>query len=115
MLKCCLNWRKIQDMCDKAVDVFPPTVEFVLDWFVTRKMIKNLNDDLLSNDDIIFGNEDSNSVTLLSDEMGCLSVDLNNINLDDVNFDEEDPETIIHDRLLAWCNRFKHEKHFKKM
>ena len=40
MLKCCLNWRKIQDMCDKAVDAFPPTVEFVPDWFVTRKMIK---------------------------------------------------------------------------
>ena len=102
-------------MRDKAVDVFSPTVEFVPDWFVTRKMIKNLNDDLLSNDDIIFSNEDPNSVTLLSDEMGCLSVDRNNINLDDVNFDEEDPETIIHDRLLAWCNRFKHEKHLKKI
>ena len=102
-------------MRDKAVDVFSPTVEFVPDWFVTRKMIKNLNDDLLSNDDIIFSNEDSNSVTLLSDETGCLSVDRNNINLDDVNFDEEDPETIIHDRLLAWWNRFKHEKHLKKI
>ena len=25
--------------------------------------------------------------------MGILSVDFNNINLDDVNFDEDDPET----------------------
>ena len=28
--------------------------------------------------------------------MGILSVDLNNINLDHVNFDEDDPETIVH-------------------
>ena len=33
--------------------------------------------------------------------MGILSVVLNNINLDDVNFDEDDPETIIHVRLMA--------------
>ena len=39
--------------------------------------------------------------------MGILSVDLNNINLDDVSFDEDDPKNIIHVRLMAWCNRFK--------
>ena len=33
--------------------------------------------------------------------MGILSVVLNNINLDDVNFDEDDPETVIHVRLRA--------------
>ena len=33
--------------------------------------------------------------------MGILSVVLNNINLDDVNFDEDDPETVIHVRLMA--------------
>ena len=36
-----------------------------------------------------------------------LSVDLNNINLDDDNFDEDDPEIIIHVRLMAWGNKFK--------
>ena len=35
--------------------------------------------------------------------MGILSVDLNNIDLDDVNFDEDD--SIIHVRLIAWYNR----------
>ena len=39
--------------------------------------------------------------------MGILSVDFDKINLDDVNFDEGDPETIIHARLIAWRNRFK--------
>ena len=33
--------------------------------------------------------------------MGILSVVLNNINLDDVNFDEDDPETIVHASLMA--------------
>ena len=31
---------------------------------------------------------------------------LNNINLDDVNFDEGNSETMIHVRIMARCNRF---------
>ena len=46
--------------------------------------------------------------------MGILSIDLNNINLDDVNFDRDDLETIIHVRLMAWHNRLKQRKAFKK-
>ena len=46
--------------------------------------------------------------------MGILSVDLNNINLDIVNFDEDDPETVIHVRRMVWHNRFKQRKEFKK-
>ena len=46
--------------------------------------------------------------------MGILSVDLNNINLDDVNFDRDDLEIIIHVRLLAWHNRLQQHKAFKK-
>ena len=34
--------------------------------------------------------------------MGILNIDLNNINLDDPNYDKDDPKTIIHVRLLAW-------------
>ena len=49
-----------------------------------------------------------------SDEMGIVSVDLNNINFDDVNFDGDDPETTIHVRLKAWRNRFKQRKAIKK-
>ena len=46
--------------------------------------------------------------------MGILSVDLNNINLDDANFDEDEFEAGIHVRCMAWCNRFKYCKTFKK-
>ena len=63
-------------------------------------MIKKLGDILFPNDDIIFIDEDSNNATFFSDEMDVLSVDLNNINPDDVNSDEDDPETIIHVRLI---------------
>ena len=46
--------------------------------------------------------------------MSILSVDLNNINLDDINYDEDDPEAIIHVRLLVWHSKFENVKHVKK-
>ena len=39
--------------------------------------------------------------------MGILSDDLNNINLKDTNYKEDDIETIIHIRLLAWHIHFE--------
>ena len=33
--------------------------------------------------------------------MGLANVNLNNVSLDDVNFDVDDPETIIHVRIMA--------------
>ena len=33
--------------------------------------------------------------------MGILNIYLNNINLDDTSYDKDDPDTIIHIRLLA--------------
>ena len=40
---------------------------------------------------------------------GVLFIDFNNISPDDTNYDEDDPETIIPIRLLAW-----HIKSLKK-
>ena len=45
--------------------------------------------------------------------MGILCIDLNNINLDN-NFDEDDLDTIILVRLLAWHTKFKKHKALKK-
>ena len=79
-------------------------------------MIKKLDEDLFSNDaTTIFVKVGSNHVTFFSDEMGVLGEDLNNINLDHVNFDEDNPETIIHVRLLACRNRFKQCKISKEL
>ena len=45
------------------------------------------------------------SLLLIKD---ILTVDLDKSNLDnDNNFDEDDLDTIIHARLLAWCSKFK--------
>ena len=59
--------------------------------------------------------EDSDDVTLFCNEIGILSVNLNNINLD-TNFDEDDPDIIILViiRLLAWHSKFKKRKALKK-
>ena len=45
--------------------------------------------------------------------MVILSEYLDKINLDDVNFDEDSPETIIHVTIMVQCNRFKQRKVFK--
>ena len=46
-------------MIDKTVDDFLKELKFVSDWFVTGNMIKELEDDLFANDDIIFFGRDS--------------------------------------------------------
>ena len=45
--------------------------------------------------------------------MVILSEYLDKINLDDVNFDEDSPETIIHVTIMVQCNTFKQRKVFK--
>ena len=106
---------KTQEMCDKAVDAFLPKLKFVPDWFVTNKTLEKLDDVVAYNDDIDLDDIDFGTITLFSDDMGLLTKDLNNINLNADNFGEDDPETIIHVRLMAWCNRFKQRKTCKKI
>ena len=43
-----------------------------------------------------------------------ISADLDDISLDEINFDKHDPETIIHVRLMAWCSRYKQCKACKR-
>ena len=53
-------------------------------------------------------------MSFFSDEIGILSVNCNNVDLDDGNFDEDDPETIIRVRLMAWYNK-RNVKHLEKV
>ena len=46
--------------------------------------------------------------------MGIPNIDLNNINLDGSNYEEDDPDTIILIRLLAWHIKFEKRKALKK-
>ena len=44
--------------------------------------------------------------------MGTVNIGLNSFNLED-NFDEEDPNTVILLRLLAWHTKFEKRKDLK--
>lgn len=62
---------------------------------------------MLEKNDVVFSTNDidvdidSNIATFLSDGMDLVTIDLNNINLDDY-FDEDDPETLF--MLDSWID-----------
>ena len=56
MLKHYLDRYKTQEMCDSVVDACLPALKFLLDGFVSKKMLEKLDDVLVSNDDAIFVN-----------------------------------------------------------
>ena len=88
-------------------------MKLILDMFVTTKMIKELFTTLYADENILYSNEDSGNVVFSCSEMSILNINLNNINLDN-NFDEDDPDTIIHTRLLAWHIKFEKREALKK-
>ena len=88
-------------MCDEAVDDCLVALKFIADWFVTSKMIKKLFTALYLDDNILYFNKDSGNVVFPCTEIVILNIDLNNINLDDTNYNERDPETIPHIKLLV--------------
>ena len=88
-------------------------MKLISDWFGTSKTIKKLFSASYADENMLSFKKDSGDVVFKCSEMGILNIDLNNINL--VNdFDEEDPDTIILVRLLAWHFRFEKRKTFKK-
>ena len=62
---------------------------------------------LYADGNILPFNENSINVTFCCNDMGILSVNLNNINLNDSNYEEDDPDTIILIRLLTCYIKFK--------
>ena len=88
-------------------------MNIIPDWFFTNKMIKKLFTSLNAFENTLYFNEDFGNVEFNCDEIGILNIDLNNINLDD-NFDENDPDTIILIRLLAWHIKFEKPKGHRK-
>ena len=62
-----------------------------------------------------FYNENFDKVTFIACQRHILAADLDKINLDnDDNFNEDDSNTIIHVKLLAWRSKFKKRKALKK-
>ena len=110
----CPGKYKTQKMCDEAVDDSVAALKLAPDWFVTTKMIKKLLNALYADNNMLYFNEDFGNVAFSCNEMGILNIDLNNISHDDTNYNEDDPETIIHIRLLAWHIKFGKRKTLKK-
>lgn len=74
--------------------------------------MKKTDSDVLSNNDIIFGDLYSDFFTLFSNDIGLNSIILDN--LDDDKSDDCDPETISFNRLVDWHNRFIQRQASKK-
>ena len=89
-------------------------MKIISDWFVTSKTLEKL-DTLHGNDDTSLHNEGFDKVTFISNQRHVLPVDLDKINLDSGNnFYEDDPDIIIHVRLLPWRSKIKKYKSIKK-
>ena len=101
-------------MGDIDADVCLLTLKFVPDWFVMREMLEKLIEVIFSNNHTDFNFIDPDIVRFFSDNINILSVDLNNISLDGVSFDKNEPKTIIRVSYVAWRNRFKQCKSFEK-
>ena len=106
----CRDRYRTQEICNKAVDDFLSALKLVPHCFVTNKIIKKLLTASYADAKIVYFNEDSGNAIFPCNEMDIISVDLNNINLDDTNYGEDDPETIIHIRPLDWYIEFENRK-----
>ena len=68
-------------------------------------MLEKLYNAVFSND-VYLDDVYSDIVTFFSDDMDHNPIDLNDINLDYVAFDEDDPTSIVLVRRMAWYNGF---------
>ena len=69
---------------------------------------------MYADENLLYFNEDSGNIVFSCNKIDILNIDLNNINLDDTNYLEDDPDTIILIRLLAWHINFEKRKSLKK-
>ena len=113
MIVYCPDKYKTPRICDEALDDSLAALKLIPHWFIRSKRIEKLYTALYAEENIFYFDEDSDNVVFSCNEMGILNTDLKNINLDD-NFDEDDPDTIILIRLLAWHSKFEKRKALKK-
>lgn len=74
-----------QEIFDKAVSACLPPLKFFSYWFVTNKILENIDNVVLFNDD-----RDSDIVPFSSNDIDLVIIGLNNVNFDCDNFDEDE-------------------------
>ena len=104
---------KTEQMCNEALDDCLAALKFVPDWLLKVKWLKTYYC-FYADENILYFNEDSGNVIFSCNGMGILYIRLNNINVDDINYDAYDPDTNILVRLLAWHIKFENCKALKK-
>lgn len=78
-------------------------------------MVEKLDNPVISNHDIVFQDIDSDIATFFSIlDIDLTNIKLENINLDDDKFDDYNPETINHIRLMACYNGYEQHKTYRK-
>ena len=102
----CPDKYETQRMCDKAVDDCLAALKFVFDCFFISKMIEKFD-----NDDILFLMKILRKLHFLLIK-NILAVDFEKINLDNGNdFDENNLNTIIYVKHLAWHSNLENKKY----
>ena len=81
----CPDKCKTKRICDEAVNDSIAALKLISGWFVTNEMIKDVFTALYT-EIMIYFNEDSGNVAFSCSEMGILSIDLSDFNLEN-NFD----------------------------
>ena len=104
MLKYFLDRYKTKEMYDNVADVCLPALKLTPDWFVADKMFEKFEYVVFFNDDIDY--------TLIL--LHYLAIFISFFKLLDNNSDEDDPETIVLARLIAWCKRYKQRRACKE-
>ena len=92
---------KTQRAYDEAVDDCITALKFIPYCFVTSKMLEKSDDALHANDDLLSYNEDFDKVKFIANQRHIFAAGLTNLENDN-NFNENDSDTIIHAKLLAW-------------
>ena len=68
--------------------------------------IINLVTALYADENIVYFNEDSSDAIFFCNQIGILSIDINNINFGGTNYEKDDTETNIHIRFWPWQDSF---------
>ena len=110
----CLDKHKTRKICDETAGDSLAALKLIPDWFVASKMIKKLYTTLYADESVFYFNEDSDNIVFSCNEMGILNIDLNNINLDNGDYNEDDPKYIIYIRLLVWDIKSEKRRTLKK-
>ena len=83
---------KTQKICDEAVDDCLAALKFIPDRFVTSRTIKKFLNALYADGNIpCFNKYSGNAILFCCNKMGIIDIDLVNINLDNTNYDKDDP------------------------